>query len=432
MPIHRFLRIGHAVRAQRGPGGPLHTGVLVAMLALAVSSLTAQALQPPDAVRLESQPTPGWTDAFVFQSPDGDYRLQVGALVQVDGRFALDDDRNAVSTFAVRRLRPYIRGRLAQRFEFYLNPDFAGGTLVVQDAYLDTRFSPALIVRVGKAKVPFGLERLVAASSLLFFERALPSALVPNRDVGVQALGDLAGGRVSYAAGVFNGVADGASADTDSNGSKDVAGRLAVKPFLTHADTPLSGIGVAIAGTSGRQTTLPSFRTPSLQQTFFSHSGVSADGRLTRYSPQAFYYYKRVAALAEYVHSQQPVRKDALRDDTTREGWQIAGSYLLTRDVATERGVRPRTNFDFGHGHVGALQIAARYHTLRVDPRSFARRLASAGSSLEAKAWTIGLNWYLNPYFKYVVNFERVVFDRDAAGGRRTENALAFRTQASF
>jgi hypothetical protein len=27
-------------------------------------------------------------------------------------------------------LRPYLRGRFSRRFEFYFNPDFAGGTLV--------------------------------------------------------------------------------------------------------------------------------------------------------------------------------------------------------------------------------------------------------------------------------------------------------------
>ena len=86
-----------------------------------------------------------------------------------------------VRLVALRRLRPYLRGRFSKRFEFYFNPDFAGGTLVVQDAYVDTIFSPAFRIRAGKGKTPFGLERLHSASNLLFFNRALPTALVPNR-----------------------------------------------------------------------------------------------------------------------------------------------------------------------------------------------------------------------------------------------------------
>jgi hypothetical protein len=96
-------------------------------------------------------------DGFVIQSPTGDYRLQFGLLLQADGRFdAGDDDGEEIDTFALRRVRPQLHGRIAERFEFFLNPDFAGGTLVLQDAYLDTRFSPAFIVRIGKGKTPSG------------------------------------------------------------------------------------------------------------------------------------------------------------------------------------------------------------------------------------------------------------------------------------
>ena len=56
----------------------------------------------------------------------------------------------------------------------------------------------------------------------------------------------------------------------------------------------------------------------------------------------------------------------------------------------------------------------------------------TAGSSREAKAWTLGLNWYLNPNFRYLVNFERIDFDADDLAARQAENAIAFRAQVSF
>src|SRR5262245_64381616 len=114
-------------------------------------------------------------DGIAIESGDGEYRLQIGLLVQADGRFAVGDSAQPIpDLFALRRLRPYFRGRFGRHFEFYLNPDFAGGTLVVQDAYFDTIFSPAFRVRTGKGKTPFGLERLHSASNLLFMDRALP------------------------------------------------------------------------------------------------------------------------------------------------------------------------------------------------------------------------------------------------------------------
>ena len=155
--------------------------------------------------------------------------------------------------------------------------------------------------------------------------------------------------------------------------------------------------------------------------------------RLNRYSPQASYYFKRLGAIAEYVHTNVPMRKATVRHEISHEAWQIAGSFVLTRgDRVTERGVRPLHNFDFGNGHLGALQVAARYHALFADEEAVTLGLATEGSSREAKAWTLGLNWYLNPNLRYLVNFERIDFDADDLSARQAENAIAFRAQVSF
>jgi phosphate-selective porin OprO/OprP len=268
----------------------------------------------------------------------------------------------------------------------------------------------------------------------MFFERGLPTALVPNRDVGIQVLGDLPGGVVSYSAGVLNGVPDGGSADVDTNDGKDLAGRVAIRPFGPLSARPLSGLTVAIAGTTGNQTgPLATIRTASLLQNFLTYGGATADGRLNRFSPAASYYFKRAAAIAEYVHTSVPIRRGSVREEIAHRAWQIAGSFVLTSgDTATERGVRPKHNFDFGNGHLGALQIGARYDTLKVDDEAISLGLAAAGSSREARAWTVGLNWYLNPTLKYVVNFQRTEFDGNVPAARHAENALAFRAQVNF
>jgi len=377
-------------------------------------------------------------EGVLIQSGDGDFRLQIGVLVQADGRFALDEpDQVVTDTFALRRVRPYLRGRFARRFEFYLNPDFAGGTLVLQDAYVDTVFSSAFRIRAGKGKTPFGMERLHSGSNLLFFSRAFPTSLAPNRDLGIQVLGDISGGLLSYLAGVMNGVPDGGSSDTDTSDSKDVSARLVVRPFTKHANSALRGLGLALSGSTGRQAgaaALPTFRTASLEQPFFSYSGASAEGRRTRYSPQAFYYYKRFGGFAEYVHTTTPIREGSVREKIDHDAWQIAGSYVLTGEAATDStaGIRPRANFDFGNGHYGAFQIAARYHTLRVDDRALTLGFATSGSSANAEAWTVGLNWYLTGNFRYTFNFERTIFDDDPDVLREAENAFVFRTQIYF
>ena len=410
--------------------------LMVATLAAAVSTApaAAQTAPAPPPVRVVAG-----QDGFAIESGDGAFRLQIGLLLHAEGRFALDDENGqVVDTFAIRRARPYLRGRIARRFEFYLNPDFAGGTLVVHDAYVDTVFAPAFRLRAGKAKTPFGMERLHSASNMLFFERALPNILVPNRDVGIQVLGDISGGVVSYLAGVMNGVPDGGSADVDTTDSKDVAGRVVVRPFTklpaTHA---ARGLAVGLSGTRGTQTgaVLPTLRTTILQQPFFSYAaGSVADGVRTRYSPQLWYFYKSFGGWAELVRTETPIRRGTDAADVQHGAWQVAGSWVITGENATDAGagVRPRANFDFGNGNWGAFQLAARYHELRIDRDAFTFNLAAAGASRTAESWTVGLNWYLTGNLRYTFNFERTVFDGAASGPRRAENAAAFRTQVSF
>ena len=151
-------------------------------------------------------------------------------------------------------------------------------------------------------------------------------------------------------------------------------------------------------------------------------------------SPQVFYFHKGFGGWFEHVRTETPIRKGAVRGDIAHEAWQVAASYVLTGEGATDSsaGVRPRNNFDFGNGHWGAFQVAARYHTLRVDDLAFARDFAAPGSSRQVESWTIGLNWYLTQNFRYIFNFERSVFDDNAAAARQPENGFVFRTQVNF
>ena len=130
----------------------------------------------------------------------------------------------------MRKARPTFTGRVAKYIDFKVMPELAG-SVVLLDGYFDIRFSPKLRLRSGKDKTPVGYELLIADASLIFPERSVVSLLVPNRDVGFQAQGDLAGGKLLYSAGIFNGnPADGTSAttDVDTNNGKDLAGRIVV------------------------------------------------------------------------------------------------------------------------------------------------------------------------------------------------------------
>jgi phosphate-selective porin OprO/OprP len=311
------------------------------------------------------------------------------------------------------------------------------GTTVLQDAWLDVNYSPRLRVRVGKFKSPVGLERLQSATALAFVERAYPTALVPNRDVGVMLHGNLAGGVVAYAAGVFNGAPDGGSVDLDLADGKDVAGRLFLSPFKRGGGA-LKELGLGIAGTTGNQTgALPAYRSGGQVSLLTLVQGVTADGRRNRLSPQLSLHSGRFGLMAEYAWSESWVKKASTgtRAQWSGEAWQATATFTLTGEKASFTGLRPGEAFEPGKGKWGALELAARANGLELGADVFREEIVDPAKSVrKAFAWAVGLNWYLNRNVKQVVNFERTTFTGGAEGGasRPAENAFFIRTQVSF
>ena len=402
---------------------------------------------PADAAKPqpEGQTAPGrhmtttWGgDGLVIQSDDGEYWFRLGAFMRFDGRFAVNDLQHVdTDAFLIRTLRMAFQGQLGKYITFRLVPDFTGnGASTVADAYVDLRFSNALHLQVGRDKVPVGFEVLLQDSNVVLMERGVTVNLLPFRDVGIQLYGDLPGGVVSYAAGVFNGQVDGASngANTpEADNAKDLVGRLVVRPFRSRTARALEHLSLAIGGSRGqeRDAGLPFFRT-SVQQVYFSYAeDAMSDGLRTRVSPQVSYYFHSFGAYAEYVRSRQRVSRETTHADVTNRAWQVVGSVILTGETAGER-IRPKEAFDPEQRKWGALQLTARYGMLSVDPTVFTLGLADANASRQAQVATVGANWFLTNNLKAMLNVERSVFDRDSHGSRDAEHAILFRLQLNY
>jgi phosphate-selective porin OprO/OprP len=228
-------------------------------------------------------------DRFVLQSPGGDFRLRLRGYAQSDARFFTGrggDTGN--STFYLRRVRPILDGTIYKNIDFRIMPDFGEGRTVLQDSYLDLKYRPQAQIRAGKFKEPLSLERLQSGTDRLFVERSIANNLAPDRYVGLQLFGDLSGGTVSYALGVFNGVPDGGSSDGDAGDDKDIAARILVQPFRNRAASPLQGLGVGLGATTGRQPESLSgltFRTGGRSAFFRYDPAVNGSGRHTRLAP---------------------------------------------------------------------------------------------------------------------------------------------------
>jgi phosphate-selective porin OprO/OprP len=447
MEFGRSLVLGLATAALLSPG-PARAAdpaaedlrVLVEELRDEVSVLRRKLeVQEEAAAAKGPQPLVGaGKDGFYMRSPDRGFDIRLRGYTHFDARYFTEDDDSFTDTFIFRRVRPIVEGSLGNVVDFRIMPDLANSTLVLQDAWLNLKYFPLANLQAGKFKAPFGLERLQSATAMTFVERALPTQLVPNRDLGTMLHGQWGEGLLQWQIALMNGVSDGASADVDSADGKEFVARLFAHPFQESTAEWLSGLGVGIALDYGRQESgTPAAYRSQGQATFFSYAaGAELTGSRIRYSPQAYYYWGPFGALAEYVRTDTDVTRMGSDEQFENDAWQIAMSYVLTGENASFKGVVPRSDFGPGTGGWGALEVAARYHELRVDPDVFDTGFASPLTSAEdARAWGVGVNWYLNRWVKLMLDYDRTAFDGGGGpdgGDRPTESVVFLRWQLSY
>jgi phosphate-selective porin OprO/OprP len=400
----------------------------------------------------------------------------MGCLVQADARYFFSQDPALTNNeaFLLRRARIFFEGTLNKDTGFLITPDFAANsttTLQIVDAYLNYAVTPAFQFRAGRFREPVGLEALQSDATAFFVERSLVSSLLPKRDIGFQLGGDLLNGTLSYALGVFDGVADGSdnNLNTETDNDKDAAARLFYQPFKNDVASPLRGLGFGLGASYGREKPVAANLTGGYktdgQQTFFSYRAQSAaaasktnfstvaDGHTWRVSPQAYYYRGPFGLLGEYALSVVNVRPNfpatfagSPKVELKNTAWQLAAGYVLTGEDAAYAGVVPKTNFSWADGTWGAFEIVARYAMLDIDDAAF----VSPGAGYSALAdpnnnaskvgsLGLGLNWYLSKTIRASLDYFHSSFGLTTGAVPTTrvllnhdENALITRLQVAF
>jgi len=391
-------------------------------------------------------------EGFSFSSPQNDYKVNFGGIIQGDGRFFTSGrDKDVSSTFFLNRVRPIITGSLAKYYNFNITPDFGQGKVVLQDAYLNITYFDFASLRTGKYKAPLDLERLQSDRDLEFSERSLIQNLVPNRDTGIEIHSDsLFDNRLTYQLALMNGVPNNTASDTndiDNNDGKDFVGRIFTTPFKLSENQWLKGLGFGFAGSYGdeRGSTTSTYKTYGASTWFSYTKGVTASGLRARLEPQAYYYWRSFGLMAEYAqdehslnqfltvgkapHIKQTNDTDTFRDD----GYFAQASYLLTGEDASYGWIKPIHPFDPRNGWWGGWELAARISNLAADSRQF--KLGFADPTVSAKTATeyaLGVNWYLTSNIKWQFDYANTFFDGGAgttAAPKDRPNESVFESQ---
>jgi phosphate-selective porin OprO/OprP len=359
-----------------------------------------------------------------------------------------------------RRLRIGGRGTAFEVFEYSLGVDFA---LANQPSYLDNYIEWKQLpwlqnVRVGHYFEPFSLERVTQNRNNTFMERSLVDTFAPARNMGAMIYGNAENELATYAIGTFR-----TNSDNTGNDSFDSGQALTMRgtwlPFWDDASDGRYylhlGVGYSWRDTSQNQVRFrntPEIRkqqpanvpgpvpgpppvvpgSPSNYQNgvpgpfapiFVDTGNIPADN-FQLFDPEFALILGPWSLQSEYAFATvDQIGGPALFFN----GYMAQLSWFLTgehRPYDRKQGIhkrlepfedffRVRTKSQGIQTGLGAWEIAARYSTIVLNDKNI------QGNNLTD--FTVGLNWYLNPYTRWKFNYVRAFLQDTRVGNSLTD-----------
>lgn len=371
---------------------------------------------------------------FRVTSPDGDFQLRLRLRLLHDfAWFNQDKELERVigeeqdgTDFRAARIR--LEGKAWDDFSFVGEFDFAGqsgeDSPKFRDVYLQYNGVPyfggnQFDVRVGHFKEPFSLDELISITDRTFLENPLTDVFVPSRNVGIQLsdalLGEPGAERLTWQIGLFKETDDiPSSNDSDDDQGYQFTGRITGLPWYADEGRKLLHLGFGYShrnpdGARLRYGVRPESRLalfryvdPDNLPVGFRLRDARADD-VDLFAPEAALVLGPFSLQGEYVLSKVDT---TFGGDVDLSGYYAQASYIFTgehRPYRHDRGTFdspvPLRNFAWRGDEKGwgAWEIAARYS--HVDMQDGPIRGG------EHTAYTLGLNWYLNPNLRISWNY---------------------------
>lgn len=382
---------------------------------------------PPLAVPLNYQDKTRWNRY------DGQYvsGLFSGAVV-LDRQRWLDQDRNSLEQ--VGDLTPFEGGEIrALRFGAVGTFNFeqpwvwviAGATHAFDKGFdqaesddftlFDLRLDIPLWERtgfsIGKQKEPISMERLMPMTNLPMQERAAVSdALLPSRNIGAVFSGTLPGDRATFAGGVFNNWLDKDQPSSPGDNSSQLVGRVTWVPLVSSNEHSLLHLGAGMRHSSAREPgflrTEPEFNNaPNYVETGL----LDIDG-IDTWSLEASLRSGPFWLHSEYLR--MDLESDAYGDPAL-DGYHVTASWILTGEVRPYnwraglfKGIPIAATVD--QNGWGAWEIGARFSHLDLSEAPG----PEGGDAGVMDIWSLGVNWWLSPYFNVNLNYRYITLDR--------------------
>ena len=376
-----------------------------------------------------------WSSGLKLDSTDGNFKLKIGGRIMNDWSiYSTDrnirDGRNKGLSIGdgteFRRARLYMEGSIYKNIKYKAQYDFAGQDADFKDVYIELKKMPTIgNFKVGHFKEPMSLEELTSSKYLTFMERSLPNVFSQGRNTGFQISNAFMDKRMTAAVGIFRDVDDsGNGFGPDS--SYNVTTRISALPWYEDKGKQLVHVGFGFSHEFRDNNSSVRFRSrpeAHLGPRFVDTGSFTADG-INYFNPELALVYGPFSLQGEYMYAS--VDSDSANDPSF-DGSYIYGSLFLTpgdhRRYKTSSGafdrVKPKQNFSWGGGF-GAVEAAFRYSNLHLSDE------AIRGGTLSN--FTAGLNWYLNPNVRFMLNY--VHADQRSINGQA--DIVQMRAQVDF
>jgi phosphate-selective porin OprO/OprP len=378
------------------------------------------------------------TGEFSFK-PRGVIEADAAAFVERKGGY----DYNNGTAF--RRARLGFEGTAYKWFNYRIEADFAGNAVNLTDAYLQYTKIPKTVLTVGQHKAPFGLESNNSDNYNIFLERGMFTNAFGNagaeRRIGLSAAYSPKE-NLNFAIGAFGDNesivrSTGAPVTDTPDESWGFNGRATWEPiFDTGKIVHLGLSGFYRTGLKSgdiedavRLSDRPNVRVDNGN---IADSGIITGTRSLRYGGvEAAGVFGPLTVAGEA--GRLWLDRDSGLDDRHFTGFYGYAAYMLTGETRPFRGGnfdRVRPFKELGKTGLGAFEVAVRYDHLNLRKTPVPAR---AGN--EATSFTLGLNWYFNPFAKLMFNWVRFSGDNtplDPVGGETRGDAFATRLHLDF
>ncbi|MFW2371758.1 MAG: OprO/OprP family phosphate-selective porin [Gammaproteobacteria bacterium] len=341
-----------------------------------------------------------------LSSYDGQFSFELGGRLMIDMAVYQEDTVTLGNGTELRRARLEAEGVIYSNWGYELGVDFAGADVEVKDAYIEYLGKFDSSTKMGQFKEPFSLEELTSSNYITFMERALPNEFAPGRNIGI-GLTHL-GESWTVAYGLFAEAFDDDVADEGDEGW-GVTARFTYAPW--HEDRKALHMGVALSQrTPDDDNTVKFDSRPESHITdvkYLDTGDIMEVDRVTVYGLEAALVLGSMSLQAELINAQ--VARTGGLDDLGFSGGYVYGSWFLTG----ESRIYKHSKGSFGRINpvtdAGAWELALRLSTLDLNDLDI-----SGGKTDQL---TLGINWYVNPRLRYMLNFVKVDNDLAADGG---------------